>query len=426
MIRTRRTAVVVLAMALPVAAVLGAGPVSAASGQAGVTAPTQPGVTPAPNEQAGVSSAAPAPPPRPQEQSLLGDLVPDPPTYAPSDYRDPPARSDSEDTSLGHDLAGLHSPSPVPPPAVIVPPPPDYIGVGDVKFLRPQQIPADFAWKINGYLAGWQRNTDGFFNSIGFNPSRSSRMATAGVLCAGAGFGAGALITGVPAAIAGALIGSTIGGIVGAGLGIFIPVPVLGAITSGVAGTALGAVAGAAVAGIPVALLGGAVTAFAAGGAGVLATAGDGSDFTPPPAASIPRVPPLARTPSPAPAPVLGPDVHDQVSQTFDNGAHVAEQAVHWAQAQPGGEQVLDAVANVGAGAGAAIAALPGAVQVGAAVGAVVHDVAAAAKAAPATAVVANAVADVVVHRPPFTPKDLGPFAGAANSALAAAQAVLR
>ncbi|WP_216892144.1 hypothetical protein [Nocardia alni] len=418
MIRLRTTAVYVLAAALPVTAVLESGSASATD-QPGVTEPAQqPGVTPVPAEQPGVSSPAPTPPPRPPDHSLVGDLVPDPPTYAPTDYRNPPTPSTEPNTTLGQDLGRLHAPAPVPPTKVIVPPPADYIGVGDVKFPRPQWVPADLAWKINSYVAGWQRDTDSFFDSVGFDPSRSDRMATAGVLCAGVGFGAGALVTGIPAAVAGALIGSTIGGIVGAGVGTLIPVPVFGTVTSGIAGTAIGAVAGAVATGIPVAIIGGTATALVGGAAAVIATAGDGSDAPPPP----------KRRPVPAPRPPAAPipDVHAQVKQVTGAGVHAAEQTVHWVQAQPGGEQALDAVANAGAAAGAALGSLPGAAQVSGAVGAAVHDVVVAAKAAPATAAVANAVADVVGHHPPFTAQELGPLAGAANNALAAVQAVVR
>ena len=429
MVRTRRSVARALSAALPVAVVmLGAGPGWAApdqSGQAGVTNPEQPGVTPAPQEQSGVSSPAPAPPPRPADHSAAGDLVPDPPTYAPADYTTS-SSSDSGDgagsrTTLGQDLSRLHAPAPVQPPKVIVPPPPDYIGIGAVKFVRPQQVPPDLAWKINGYLAGWQRDTNAVFDSVGFSPSRSSRMATGGVLCAAAGFGAGALVTGVPAAIAGALVGSTIGGIVGAGLGTLVPVPIVGTITSGVAGTAIGAAAGAVVAGVPVAIVGGTATALVAGGAGVLATAGDGSDLAPPPAN-----PPVPTAPAPAPAPTPAPDVHEQVRQTVEAGVGAGEQFVHQVQAQPGGEQSLDAVASAGTAAAAAISALPGAAQVGAAVGQAAHNVMAAAKTAPATAAVATALADVISQHPQFTPNEFGPLTGAANGALAAAQGVVR
>ena len=345
MTRLRRTAVCALAVALPATAALGSGPASAVTDQPGVSGSTQqPGVTPTPQEQPGVSTPVPAPPPRPPDHTLAGDLVPDPPTYAPTDDRTPPTPPSGPKTTLGEDLSRLHTPAPVPPSKVIVPPPADYIGVGAVRISRPPQIPADVAWKINSYLASWQRDTNTFFDSVGFDPSRSDRMATAGVLCAGAGFGAGALVTGVPVAIAGALIGSTIGGIVGAGIGTLVPVPVLGTVTSGVAGTAIGAVAGAAVAGIPVAIIGGTATALVTGGAAVMATAGDGSEAPPPP----------GNAPAPPPAPA--PDVHAQGQQVTDTGAieKFCDEAI---AANPG------PVADFKAGKGAALNFLKGQVM---------------------------------------------------------------
>ncbi|WP_198407534.1 hypothetical protein [Nocardia terpenica] len=421
------------------AVVLGAaGWANAAPGeqQPGVTGPSQqPGVTPSPaTDQPGVSTA-PTPPPRPEQHSPVGDLIPDPPTYAPSEYRNPPSHSSGGSggsqtrpapaPSLTQDLPNLHAPEPVAPPKVIVPPAPDKLGLGDATIPRPDWVPVDAAWKINGQIADMQRGTNAFMQSTGINADRADLMSAAMVLGGVSGFAVGATTVGVPLAVVGAvgggLIGGTIGGIAGAAVGTVVPVPVVGTVTSGVAGTAIGAAAGAAIGaaalGIPGALAGGAAGAAIGVTTGAVATAGDGSDYVAPP-----QDPSNPGAPSPAP----GPSLHDRIAAQAAAAIGTGEQASRWVQAQPGGQQAADAALSAGAAVGAAVQAQPWAAPAGAAVDQAARNVVAAAKSAPPTSEVATAVADVISEQKPFAPGQFGAFTDAANGALAAVQGVVR
>ncbi|WP_128145828.1 hypothetical protein [Nocardia africana] len=406
---------------------------AAPEAQPGVTSPPtdqQAGVTPSPksNEQAGVTPP-PAPPQRPQEHSPLGQVVPTPDLPSdPSEYRTPPSRSQGTGQQgsttpskpapgLQQDIPNLHAPEPVTPPKIIVPAPVDRIGLGDATWANPG-LPADVVYDINGHIALMQRNTNAFLQSVGVNASRSDIMSTAMVLGGVTGFTAGAVAAGVPAAIGGGvvggLVGGTIGGVAGAAAGTLIPVPGIGTVTSGVAGTAIGAAAGAAIgaaaAGVPAALAGGAVGATIGAVTGAVATAGDGSDYTPPP-------PEEGRT---------APSLHDQARVAADTAIHAGEQAVGWAQSQPGGTQALEGAVAVGAAAGEAVQSQPWAPQLAEQATQITSSVVSAAKAGPATADTVTAAAQVAAEQAPFTPEQFGPLTGAANGALSALQEALR
>lgn len=432
----------------------------AAPGQPGVTGPSD-SIDPA-EDQPGVSSSPETPvlPERPQERTPLGDLIPDAPEYAPDEYRYPPSRGGNDsapapdysapapredlptqystpeggyededipqqsypvepesEPSLGQELQGLHPPQPVEPPKIIVPPPPDRLGVGGATVPRPEWFPDDAAYDINAGIALAQRDTNAFLNSLGVSERRSDRMATGTVLGATSGAAVGAAGAGVPAAVvggvAGGLIGGTVGGVVGAGAGTFVPVPVIGTVTSGVAGTAVGAGAGAAIGaaalGVPAAVAGGAVGGVTGGVTGAVVTAGDGSDVTPPQQA-------------PAAPPEPAPDVQDQAQQWVDNSVAGAASAVEWTEAQPGGPDVIDAAVDAGQAADTWYRQQPWSPQVDETVTAAAETVVAAADSDPTAA----AVVDVVAESPPLAPGQLGEVTGAANDALAAVQGVLR
>ncbi|MBF6137748.1 hypothetical protein IU501_32785 [Nocardia otitidiscaviarum] len=411
-----------------------------ASGLAHAAPSEQPGITgPAePQEQPGVTTTPPVPqvPQQPEQQSPLGNAIPSPALPSdPSQYRNPtppsggnsgpavtPQRPIPQQSapSLAQDLPNLHAPAPVEPPKVIVPAAPDRLGLGDLTVERPDWVPADAAWKINGHIALMQRDTNAALQSVGINASRADIMSAAMVLGGATGFCIGAVGVGVPLAVIGAvgggLIGGTIGGIGGAALGTLIPVPGLGTITSGVAGTAIGAGVGAAVGaaalGIPAALAGGAAGAAIGALTGGVATAGDGSDYVAPP--EVPAAPAL-------PAPPL----HDQLRAQADAAVATGEQAVDWVSAQPGGQQALDAVASAGEAVAQAWQDQPMAEQVNATVTQVAQDVVTTVQSTPETAVVAEAVTTVIAEQPAFTPDQLGPLTDAANGALAAVQGLV-
>lgn len=417
------------------------------SDQAGVTTPSSPG------EQAGVMTPpAPTPPPRPQETTPFGAVLPEPAPEIyygePEQYVTPPsyngggygnggysdgysgggygngggyaAPAPEPDSSLSDDLAGLHAPAPVEPPKVIVPAPPDRLGLGEATIPRPDWVGEDAAWKINGLISQAQRDTNQLFNSIGFSSDRSSRMATGTVLGASSGALVGAMVAGVPAAVVGGvgggLIGGTIGGVAGAAAGTLVPVPVIGTVTSGVAGTAagaaIGAAAGAAALGVPAALAGGAVGGVIGGVAGAVSTAGDGSDFTPPP-----EVPPQPAPPAPS--------LHDQAQATVDNTIASAEGAVAWASEQPGGQEALDSAADAVDTTVAAVQEQPWAPAVADAGAQAAQDAIAWAQTQEPIADVVDAAVDVISETPPLAPGQLGPFTDQVNAGLAGIQAAI-
>ncbi|WP_280404864.1 hypothetical protein [Nocardia brasiliensis] len=412
-----------------------------ASGLAQAAPSEQPGITgPAKPEQPGVTTTPPVPqvPPQPEQQSPLGNAIPSPALPSdPGQYRNPTPPSGGGNSgpsttpqrpvpqqsapSLAQDLPNLHAPAPVEPPKVIIPAAPDRLGLGDLTIARPDWVPADAAWKINGHVALMQRDTNAALQSVGVNASRADVMSAAMVLGGATGFCIGAVGVGVPLAVIGAvgggLIGGTIGGIGGAALGTLIPVPGLGTVTSGVAGTAIGAGVGAAVGaaalGIPGALAGGAAGAAIGALAGGVATAGDGSDYVAPP-----EVPP---------APVIeAPALRDQLRAQADAAVATGEQAVDWVAAQPGGQQALDAVASAGEAVAQAWQDQPMAEQVDATLAQVAHDVVTTVQSTPETAAVAEAVTATIAEQPAFTPEQLGPLTDAANGALVAVQGLVQ
>lgn len=444
--------------------VLTAASVVAAAGAGAAAAEPQPGTTTPPSNrpQPGTTTPAPeptlTPPARPDVQSPLGNAIPDPVQRAPEEYRPSPSQQSgwngnsgysgggsgnssggesgnagnwnggggqsAPQTSLNEDLSNLHAPQPVPdPPKTILPPAPDKLGVGDAYIDRPDWLPPDVAWKFNGHAAEAQREVDTFLNSVGFSPDRSTRMGTGIVAGASLGAVAGATALGVPAAVAGGvaggLIGGTVGGIAGAAAGTLIPVPGIGTVTSGVAGTAVGAAAGAAIGaaavGVPAALAGGAAGGVLGGTVGAIVTAGDGSDFTPPPEG--------ATTPEKGTAPSL----HDQFRQAVTNATAAGEQAVDWVEAQPGGAEALDSAVTAAQDLGGRVdaATQPWGQQLADASAQVASEVVTAAKADPATAEVATAAADVLSEQQPFAPGQLGALTDAANGALAGLQAAV-
>ncbi|PXX53900.1 hypothetical protein DFR70_12621 [Nocardia tenerifensis] len=421
-------------------------------------APEQPGITgPAKPQQPGVTTTPPVPkvPEQPQ-QSPLGNAIPSPalpsdpsqyrspappPATGPSQYRAPgpsseegpggaqaapsqpvaPQQRSAPAPSLGQDLPNLHAPAPVEPPKVIVPVAPDELGLGDLTVARPDWVPADVAWKINGHIALLQRDTNAALQSVGINGSRADLMSAAMVLGGVSGFAIGAAGVGVPLAVIGAvgggLIGGTVGGIGGAVLGTLIPVPGLGTITSGVAGTVIGAGAGATIGaaalGVPGALAGGVAGAGIGVLAGGIATAGDGSDYVAPE-----EVPPVPAPPTPS--------LHEQLRAQADATLATGEQAVDWVTAQPDGQQVLDAVASTGAALAQTWQDQPIAEQVDATVAQAARDVVSTLESTPATAAVTEAVTAAIAEQPAFTPEQFGPLTDAANAALSAVQGLVR
>ncbi|MFF5035707.1 hypothetical protein [Nocardia salmonicida] len=415
--------------------------VLAANSALAQAAPTQqPGLAGPATTQPGFETRPTAPVHPPAEQSPLGRAIPAPalPTD-PSQYRDPrPSTDQGTGPALPQQQSSpqrLHQPAPEPdlpvvvepapipvePPKVITPPAPEKLGLGDLTIDRPDWVPADVAWKVNGHVALAQRDTNAALQSAGISASRADVMSTAMVLGGASGLGIGAITLGVPAAaigaVGGGLVGAAIGGAAGAAAGTLVPVPIVGVVPSAMAGTALGAATGAAVGaavlGVPAAVAGGAAGGAVGALVGGVATAGDGSDFVAPP----------EEVPGPG-APDLS--LHDQLRAGADTARCAGESAVDWVQTQPGGVEAVHTVASALESGVQAWQNEPMAAPVDAAFAEVASDALSAARSTPGTSGVADAVTSTIGEQAPFESGQLGPLTEAANGALTAAQGLVR
>ncbi|MGW5453129.1 hypothetical protein [Nocardia sp. NPDC003979] len=428
------TGLVRVAMTSAVAAAI----VLASNSALAQAAPTQqPGLAGPATTQPGFEARPTAPVSPPAEQSPLGSVIPAPALPSdPSQYRDPrPSTGQGTGPVLPQQQSSpqrLHQPAPEPvvvesapipaePPKVIIPPAPEKLGLGDLTIDRPDWVPADVAWKVNGHVALAQRDTNAALQSAGINASRADIMSTAMVLGGASGLGIGAITFGVPAAaigaVGGGLVGAAIGGVTGAAAGTLVPVPIVGIVPSAVAGTALGAATGAAVGaaflGVPAAVVGGVAGGAVGALVGGVATAGDGSDFVAPPEES------------PGPG-AHDQSLHDQLRAGADSARSVSESAVDWVQAQPGGVEAVHAVASALEGGVQAWQNEPMAAPVDTAFAEVTSDVLAAARSTPGTSGVVDAVTSTIGEQAPLESDQLGPLTEVANGALTAVQGLVR
>lgn len=431
------TGLVRVAMTSAVAATI----VLAANSALAHAAPTQqPGLAGPATTQPGFETRPAAPVPPPAEQSPLGRVIPAPALPSdPSQYRDPRPSTDQgtgpalpqqqsspqrlHQPAPESDLPVVLEPAPIPvePPKVITPPAPEKLGLGDLTIDRPDWVPADVAWKVNGHVALAQRDTNAALQLAGISASRADVMSTAMVLGGASGLGIGAFTLGVPAAaigaVGGGVVGAAIGGAAGAAAGTLVPLPIVGVVPSAVAGTALGAATGAAVGaaalGVPAALAGGVAGGAVGALVGGVATAGDGSDFVAPP----------EEVPGPG-APDL--PLHDQLRAGADSARSASEAAVDWVQAQPGGVEAVHTVASALDSGVQAWQNEPMAAPVDAAFAEVTSDVLAAARSTPGTSGIVDTVTSVIGEQAPFQPDQLGPLTEVANGALTAVQGLVR
>ncbi|WP_188831165.1 hypothetical protein [Nocardia camponoti] len=414
----------------------------APSEQPGVTGPAdQPGVTgpqTTPPQPVQPEPVAPVQPPRPAEQSPLGGLVPEPRSYNPEQYRAPqpapqtrpappvapqttpqyprsgggqsapsaPVAPATPAPSLGEELQGLHAPTPLAPeevPKVFVSPAATKLGLGEFSIDSP--LPQDVNWKVNGHLASAQHESDVFLRSMGVSPERSERMTMFAVLGGASAGAAGFAVGCIPVGLVGGAVGAVGGGLAGAAIGA-ATVPGAGALPGAAIGAGVGAAGGAAAG----CLAGGAAVGIPAAAAGAVVGAAIGSGTG-------------DQDLGPAPQP---PTVHDQVEATIDNTVTTAEQATEWVEAQPGGNEVVEAAADFGEQAVATWQATEGHEQIDATVTQAASDFVDAAATNPATAEVTEAVIDVVSEQKPFEHNEFGALTDAVNNGLAVVQGVIR
>ena len=346
----------VLVGSATVASLVAAGAATAAPGQPGVEADDsgQPGVTYTPE---------PAP------ETNRSYWTPPPAEYQNVEWRETPSyqqpSNNSDYNGGGYDngysqpnygepirVEQLHLPTYVEPVAPIQAPA-KRLRLGDYIADRPNWLSEEYLDRTNNTAAVAEAQMATFWKSVGVDVERSDRVAAATV----GGAAAGAIGTAVPAAALGALAGGTIGGNIGLGMGGFVSIP-LGIVPglpatvivpTTVAGTAIGAAAGAAVLGVPAAVVGG------IGGAAAAGAVGAGDTLAEPREIDIPNLPePDAAAITTQVSDQLAgqpPQVAQAVQDAVDTVPQVVEQVNTQAQAareavlaQPGGDQVINAL----------------------------------------------------------------------------------
>lgn len=159
-------------------------------------------------------------------------------------------------------IGPLHLPTAVPPVAPIQAPP-GTIRVGDIVVGAPAFLNPDQIAQINNTAAGVEAQIATFGDSIGLDPSRSDRAASAIVGDTVIGASVAGSTFGLPLAATGAVIGAINGLVVG------LPFAPVGLVIGPIASAAIGAAFSAA----PVMLIGGALGAAAGVGQAVFEAA---------------------------------------------------------------------------------------------------------------------------------------------------------
>lgn len=346
----------VLVGSATVASLVAAGAATAAPGQPGVEADDsgQPGVTYTPE---------PAP------ETNRSYWTPPPAEYQNVEWRETPSYQQPSNNS-GYNSGGydsgysqpyygepirveqLHLPTYVEPVAPIQAPE-KRLRLGDYITDKPNWLSEEYLDRTNNSAAVAEAQMATFWKSVGVDVDRSDRVAAATV----GGAAAGAIGSGLALGTVGALAGGTIGGNYGLGLGGVVSIPLAGIpglpatviVPTTVAGTAIGAAAGAAVLGVPAAVIGG------IGGAAAAGAVGAGDTLAEPREIDLPNLPePDAAAITTQVSDQLAgqpPQVAQAVQDVVDTVPQVVEQVNTQAQAareavlaQPGGDQVINAL----------------------------------------------------------------------------------
>ncbi|WJJ14558.1 insoluble domain protein (plasmid) [Prescottella equi] len=331
---------------------------------AATAAPGQPGVEADDSGQPGVIVA-----PEPAPETNRSYWTPPPAEYQNVEWRETPSYQQPSYNS-GYNAGGydsgysqpyygepirveqLHLPTYVEPVAPIQAPE-KRLRLGDYITDKPNWMSEEYLDRTNNSAAVAEAQMATFWKSVGVDVDRSDRVAAATV----GGAAAGAIGSGLAFGTVGALAGGTIGGNYGLGLGGVVSVPLAGIpglpatviVPTTVAGTAIGAAAGAAVLGIPAAVVGG------IGGAAAAGAVGAGDTLAEPREIDIPNLPePDADAITTQVSDQLAgqsPQVAQAVQDAVDTVPQVVEQVNTQAQAarevvlaQPGGDQVINAL----------------------------------------------------------------------------------
>lgn len=308
------------------------------------------------------------------------------PTYnEPTYYYAPEPSAESDEQVVPE---AYRAPEPAPEPGKPVAPiqaAPDTYRFGALSGPRPDWLPREEADKLNNTSSILEAQGATFFNSLGIETTRSDRIAagaTAGVVL---GAATGAVVAGVPAATLGAAGGAVIGTVAGVSImgpvgAITVPIvgAVPGAVAGGAAGAGIGAASGAAAVGLPAAVAGAAVGGAIGGAIGAAYGAGENMGEAPEPApAPAPEAPAVDSAPAPAPEPAPVIDLEPAAAFVEQNtqaaaqfadtatasstGRAALEQATDWAeQAAPAATPAVDQVQDAGAQAASWVAEQPG------------------------------------------------------------------
>ncbi|GAF48561.1 hypothetical protein [Rhodococcus wratislaviensis] len=340
---------------------------AAAPGQAGINDNTgQAGIT-GDGGQAGVTTPTPEPPQTPQQSSGDAGTTADWDTYIPipTEYQNVPTRQAPTYTGPAYyddapSPGEQHVPEIAPGhggPVAPIQAPEDTYRFGYLTGSRPDWLPNTEADKLNNTSAILEAQGATFFNSLGVPTTRSDRMAaaaTAGAVTAGV---AGATAAGVTAGAVGAAGGALIGLAAGSAIG--------GPVLAG-PGAGTGAIIGGLALGAPAAVTVGALSA--AGGALAGAAYGAGEN--------------LGEAPEPAPVPAPEPDpavdlqpaaqfvehVTPAAAQAVDTAATTTtgSAAIEWADntapavTEAIGQPVIDQAVDAGTQTAAWVAEQPG------------------------------------------------------------------
>lgn len=340
--------------ALVASAALAAGLVLTPSALA---APTQGGTTGGGTQ--GGTTATPAPAPAPQPAYV--PEAPSQPTYwveAPAyqpEYK--PLPNYNYDTGqytqqsnyvAPIDYSALHAPVAVEAAPMYIAPPKTLM-IGDYHAEQPNWLTDEDLERTNNTSELIRSQVSTFYRSIGVDAYRADRVAAGQI----AGTIGGAAIGAGIGAIPGALLGGTVGGNQGLAIGGFVSIP-LGAIPglpatvivpTTVAGTAAGAAIGGAITAVPGAIAGGAV------GFGFGTAFGAGDDQGQPIEVDLPSIDEGAITAQTETtltqweeAGPVGQAAATTVRDVVAAALGIDRQARDWATAQPGGQQVVDAI----------------------------------------------------------------------------------
>lgn len=246
------------------------------------------------------------------------------------------------------DYSTLHAPTYIEPAPMYIAPPKTLM-IGDYHAEQPNWLTDGDLERTNNTSELIRSQVSTFYRSIGVDADRADRVA-AGQL---AGTIGGAVSGAALGAVPGALIGGTVGGNIGLGVGGFVsvplaPVPGLPAVVvvpTTVAGTAVGAAIGGAITAVPGAIAGGAA-GFAAGTA-----FGAGDDEGQPIEVELPNIDSEAITAQTETTLTeweesgpVGQAATTAVRDVVDAAPGIDQLARDWATAQPGGQQVVDAI----------------------------------------------------------------------------------